>query len=75
MSNLTEQQLLDLYEYVGQPAELAEYAASDAARQLAGNWEMALRGGDSIQTLLHDVDKVVLILQAWKAVVAQKLAD
>jgi hypothetical protein len=71
----TKKQLLDHYDRVGEPAELTEYAAANAAQELATNWETALRDGASLETLLHDVDRVVLILQAWKATLADKLGS
>lgn len=72
---MTKKQLLDHHDRVGEPAELTEYAAANAAQELATNWEMALKDGKSLESLLGDVDKVVLILQTWKALLADKLGS
>jgi hypothetical protein len=75
MSALTKEQLLGYYDRVAEPAELTEFAAADAARELATNWQAAIRDGQSIESLLGDVDKTILILQVWKFRLAHHLAE
>ncbi len=74
MSTPTKKQLLDLHERIAVPIDLRDRSASAAAHWLADNWAHALEDGASIETLLHDVDTVALVLQEWKATLAAKFS-
>jgi hypothetical protein len=49
--------------------DLAGYAAYDAARTLAQNWQDATHDGVPLADVLHDVDDVVALLQEWRRAV------
>jgi len=67
----TSKQLLAHHEPVELPSNLSEFAAHAAAKELAQNWEAALRDGVRLPRLLEDVDTVCALLQAWKMQIAR----
>ena len=48
------------------PIDLQRMAAFDAAETLAQNWEDAQACGESLESLVNDVDEVISHLLAWK---------
>jgi len=63
MQNVTKEKLLNMVEEIGEPAELAQFAARAAADELVSNWVDALKGDYVLADLLTDVDKTVELLQ------------
>ena len=49
--------------------DLADKAATDAARKLAENWQFACTHDVSIKDLVGDIDDVICMLHAWKKAV------
>lgn len=56
----------------GGPADLSEFAASMAIKDLMPNWKAALSEGTPISDLVSDVDDVIQHLEAFKALCAEK---
>ena len=69
MATPTKEELLACLDLVEEPAELTQYAAAGAAKELATNWATALHDGSRIETILDDVDRVIMILLQWKEAV------
>jgi hypothetical protein len=56
----------------GGPADLSQFAASMAIKDLIPNWKAALSEGTHISDLVSDVDDVIQHLEAFKALCAEK---
>ena len=66
LANLQKEDLLSMSEEIGEPAELAQFAARGAANWLVSNWVDALKSDYVLANLLTDIDETIEILRRWK---------
>ena len=73
MDRVRIKELLAVMDEIAEPAGLIEYAASEAAKQLADNWLDALEDGYSPSIIDTDTEAVVNLLRSWSQRVKKEL--